>query len=109
MALGVSRNPVVLSPFSVSSLLDYSTHRNLLSRPERCCISARFTAYIAYCVGVALQVELCKVTERKYCRPEASESAMGPWSLYPARYETYEESHVQAFFVLPFITILCQQ
>ena len=99
MDLSVSRNPVIFS-LPLCLLLDYWTHRNLLSRPERCYILAHFIAYIASCGGMALPVKLCRATERKCCGLEApSEGAMSPWSLYPARHETYEESHAQAFIV----------
>ena len=93
MDLGVSRKSYYFLTLSVSSLLDYWTHRDLLSCPERCCISARFIAYIASCGGMVLPVKLYGVTKRRCCGLEASsECVIGPWSLYPARYETYMKS-----------------
>ena len=100
-----SKSRYSLSSF-VSSLLDYWTHRNLLSRPERYCISAHFIGYTASCGAMALPVKLCRATERKCCGLEApSEGAMGPWSLYPARHETYMKSHMPRpllYYVSPY-------
>jgi hypothetical protein len=89
MALGVSLDLSLSSFFRAVVCWNCWTYRDdvtLLSRSERCCIVARFIAYIAYCGD---PLELRKVTERKCCWPglETSlESTTGPWNFFPARY-----------------------